>query len=479
MMTFSVRIFAGYFLILSLAAGLMLHTHVYTVQPAMRQTVEDALADTASLLAAALSTRTTSAKINTKTAQRILDDYQTLPQQAVIWGIAKKSAGYRIYVTDTTGTVIADTNSKYIGSDYSKWNDVYLTLQGKYGARATREVKEDDEASTLYVAAPVRNATNAITGVVTVSRNVRAMQPYVDGIRADVFRDAGIMLGIALLLAMLFSSWISVSVRSVAHYAQAISQGQRDVHPPQHGPREIRMLGAAVEAMRQHLEGKAYVEQYVHALTHALKSPLAGIQANLELLEGPLNEDDKQNLLGIAQHEARRMHDSIERLLQLARLEQQQCLQHHQPLDLEAIAHSVIEGAQPLLAAKSLHCELNTQHARSTQVEGEAALVHLALDSLLANALAFTPRHGQINISFAVNDHFLQVILFNSGPLIPEYALPRVFERFFSLPRPDSGRRSSGLGLSLAKEIAILHGGTLTLENVAEGVTAIFSLPLS
>lgn len=482
MTRFSVRIFLGYFLMLALAASLMLQTHVNTVQPAMRQSVEDALADTAYLLAAALSTpavtqrQPSDATLTTGVIQPWLQAYLQHPQQANIWGVHKQTAGFRVYITDVRGIVVADTQPGTIGTDYSRWNDVYLTLQGQYGARATRESTNDDDASTLYVAAPIRDAQGERVGVVSVGRNVQALQPYVDGIRDDIYRNAALMLGIALLLATLFSGWISISVRRVAHYAQAVSQGQRDVHPPHNGPREIRMLGEAVDAMRQHLEGKAYVEQYVHALAHALKSPLAGIQAHLELLEGPLDESDKQRLLGFAQQEARRMQDSIERLQQLARLEQQQSLQQRQQLNLVDITQTIIDDARAQLNAKGITCTLNIQHARDSHVEGEAALVHLALDSLMANALAFTPAGGQINFSFARSDDVIKIQVFNSGSMIPDYALPRVFERFFSLPRPDTGQRSSGLGLSLAREIAVLHGGDLTLANSDQGVTATLSL---
>lgn len=482
MTRFSVRIFLGYFLILAMAASLMLQTHVNTVQPAMRQSVEDALADTAYLLAAALSTPAVTRRapndstLTTGVIQPWLEAYLKYPQQANIWGVKKQVAGFRVYITDAQGIVVADTRSGTLGADYSRWNDVHLTLSGHYGARATQENGNDDQASTLYVAAPIRNAEGERIGVVSVGRNVQALQPYVDGIRADIYRNAALMLGIALVLAALFSAWISISVRKVAHYAQAVSQGQRDAQPPHNGPREIRMLGEAVDAMRKHLEGKTYVEQYVHALAHALKSPLAGIQAHLELLEGPLDDADKQRLLGFAQQEARRMQDSIERLQQLARLEQQQSLQQRQTLTLAAIMASVVEAAKAHLHSKRISCTLDTTHAGDGVVEGEAALVHLALDSLFANALAFTPAGGHIHLSAQRKGDVMQIELFNSGNPIPDYALPRVFERFFSLPRPDTGQRSSGLGLSLAREIALLHGGDLRLDNRADGVVATFSL---
>ena len=67
----------------------------------------------------------------------------------------------------------------------------------------------------------------------------------------------------------------------------------------------------------------------------------------------------------------------------------------------------------------------------------------------------------------------------DSGPGVPDYALGKVFDRFYSLPRPDTGRKSSGLGLSIAREVARLHGGGLTLANRAEGgARAELTLPL-
>ena len=72
------------------------------------------------------------------------------------------------------------------------------------------------------------------------------------------------------------------------------------------------------------------------------------------------------------------------------------------------------------------------------------------------------------------------VIVEDNGPGVPDFARERVFERFYSLPRPDTGRKSSGLGLSIVHEIARLHGGEVTLENRdgGGGARAVFSVPL-
>jgi two-component system sensor histidine kinase CreC len=65
----------------------------------------------------------------------------------------------------------------------------------------------------------------------------------------------------------------------------------------------------------------------------------------------------------------------------------------------------------------------------------------------------------------------------NDGPAIPDYALSRLTERFFSLPRPATGRKSTGLGLAFVAEVASLHGGSLSVRNVPGGVEACLAVP--
>ena len=77
----------------------------------------------------------------------------------------------------------------------------------------------------------------------------------------------------------------------------------------------------------------------------------------------------------------------------------------------------------------------------------------------------------------AVGLNILVTVLFNQGEPIPDYALPRLCERFYSLPRPDSGRKSTGLGLNFVEEVLQLHGGSLQIGNVAGGVEVTLRLP--
>src|SRR5205085_3629525 len=89
---------------------------------------------------------------------------------AAIWNFEKKRVDYRIYVTDARGIVVYDSAGRDLGKDYSRWNDVYLTLRGRYGARSTRSDPKDDASSVMHVAAPIRGADGRIIGVLTVAK---------------------------------------------------------------------------------------------------------------------------------------------------------------------------------------------------------------------------------------------------------------------------------------------------------------------
>ena len=111
-------------------------------------------------------------------------------------------------------------------------------------------------------------------------------------------------------------------------------------------------------------------------------------------------------------------------------------------------------------------------------VEGDALLLQRAVGNLLDNALAFSPAGGRIELSLALRGRQAEIGVRDHGPGIPDYADERVFEKFYSLARPDTQRRSTGLGLPFVREIAALHHGRIALRNAAGGgALALLTLP--
>jgi two-component system sensor histidine kinase CreC len=112
---------------------------------------------------------------------------------------------------------------------------------------------------------------------------------------------------------------------------------------------------------------------------------------------------------------------------------------------------------------------------------GEPFLLEIALTNLLQNALEFSPSGSRITLGLACPDEQAEIRIEDEGPGIPDYALPRIFERFYSLTHPATGHKSSGLGLCFVREAVELHRGTVTVENRTDrsGVRATIRLPRS
>jgi two-component system sensor histidine kinase CreC len=109
---------------------------------------------------------------------------------------------------------------------------------------------------------------------------------------------------------------------------------------------------------------------------------------------------------------------------------------------------------------------------------GSRFLLRQAVANLLDNAIDFSPAGGRLTLSLERTAATVCLCIRDQGPGIPDYALPRLFERFYSVPRPDTGERSSGLGLNLVQEAARLHRGTIELRNLSEaGAEARLCLP--
>ena len=474
-MPLGVRIFLVYFLFVGLAGWFVLSTVMDEIRPGVRQSTEETLVDTANLLAEILRDEVKNGSLAQGRLPELLKAYGQRQPQAQIWGVEKRAVSHRIYVTDARGIVLLDSSGVAVGQDYSRWNDVYLTLRGEYGARSTREDPADEDSSVMYVAAPIKDA-GQIIGVVSVAKPNKSLQPYIERSQRRLgWLGAGLIV-LGLLIGGVLSWWLSGSLRQLTRYASAVSRGERAELPSLRGG-ELKQLAEAVQKMRTELEGKAYVEQYVHTLTHELKSPLAAIRGAAELLEGEMPAEQRQRFVANIASEGARLQQLIERLLNLALVEQRQGLEERVAVELRDLVEELLRGQAARIQAAGLRVE--NAIAAGLHVPGERFLLRQALANLLENALDFTPAGGLLRFTAEVRADGVDLALFNQGAAIPEYALPRLTERFYSLPRPASGRKSTGLGLNFVQEVASLHSGELSLRNVEGGVRASLRLPLT
>ncbi|MFA9209443.1 MAG: two-component system sensor histidine kinase CreC [Yersinia sp. (in: enterobacteria)] len=458
-MKIGVRLLLGYFLIVAIAGYFVIRIFVQEVKPGVRRATEGTLVDTATLLAQFARQDMLLDNVASGQLAQAFASLNLRPIGANIEGIRKDRNEYRVYLTDADGRVVFDSSGKAVGQDYSRWNDVWLTLRGEYGARSTRTNPADEQSSVMYVAAPVM-AENKIIGVLSVGKPNISMAPVIKRSERKILLAGGVLLGIALLIGLGFVWWINRSIGKLVDYAERVAEGQV-VALPAMGSSELHDLARALESMRLKLDGKAYIEQYVHTMTHELKSPLAAITGAAELLrESPPPATAQRFIVNIEQQSAR-IRQLVDKMLVQARLESRVDLQFS-PLDISHILKQTFSAKEAQAVSRGICLQL--KRADSAILTGDGLLLSQALTNLIDNALDFTPLGGAVILSGERHEGEYLITVEDNGSGIPDYAQEKIFDRFYSLPRADSPK-STGLGLNFVREVAAIHRGRISLEN--------------
>lgn len=440
------------------------------------EAAEDPLVDQANILAEIVGNQMERGTFAVEAMYTVFDATYDRKVNAQIYSLLKNEIDIRIYITDQKGIIIFDSESREnIGADYSRWRDVQLTLDGKYGARATQSNEAIPDSTIMYVAAPIMQ-DGKISGVLTVAKPTTNINNFLGRAKPKIFQVGAVSGLVAILLLYVISVWITRPIKRLTLYADDIRQGKRSTLPKL-DKSEIGDMGHAFEKMREALEGKKYVEQYIQNLTHEIKSPLSAIRGAAELLGEDMSPEQQRRFLANIHTEANRIQIIIDRLLELSALESRKSLEREEQFSFLTLVGTVLESKNSLLLQKKLSFKVNMDSAMF--MRGDSFLIHHAVANLLQNAIDFSPKYGMIELQAKQVDNLIHFLIQDEGPGMPDYAEQKIFEKFFSLQRPDSGKKSTGLGLNFVREIATLHGGDIRLTNTPEkGVCALLILPV-
>jgi two-component system, OmpR family, sensor histidine kinase CreC len=211
--------------------------------------VEDPLVDQANILAELVGTQMGDKGFQPDKFFEVFDRINRRPLSARIYSLDKTRVDTRIYITDTVGKVVFDSEGmESVGNDFSGWRDVKLILAGKYGARSTKRHPKDSTSTVLYVAAPIF-VKGKIAGVLTVAKPTTNINNFLKSARPQLLRVFGISGAVAVLLCLLVSIWIARPIRRLTQYANEIREGRR-APLPKLNRGEIGEMGRAFEKMR-------------------------------------------------------------------------------------------------------------------------------------------------------------------------------------------------------------------------------------
>lgn len=230
-MRLGLRLFLGFFLIVGLAAFFVMRVFVNEVKPGVRQAMESTLVDAANVLAVMAADDMKAGKIANGDFVRNLSVAQQRDLHATVWQFPKRQIDYRITITDARGIVVYDSEGKDLGRDNSRWNDVYRTLRGEYGARSSPEVPGDETRTVMHVAAPIKDGETLI-GVLTLSQPNASIDPFIAASQRSIMRQGAWLIGLSALIGLLITWWLMRGINRLNRYAQAVSAGERVPPPP-------------------------------------------------------------------------------------------------------------------------------------------------------------------------------------------------------------------------------------------------------
>ena len=472
------RIFIGILLAYALGVGVLMYRQLGDIDPRYRESAEESLVETAQLLAVLVEGASHDGALQTEALAPLFQSLYARRFTADIFGFEKTRVELRLTVVDRSGTVVFDSMNRHLGADHSQWHDIHLALQGGYGARTSRDVDGDPKTSVMFVAAPVRDATSGgdrIIGAVSVGKPVQSFGQFIEAARRKTLLVGATSVVAVLLLAVILSVWLVRPFGVIADYVRYV-RAQRSFSLPRLGRRALGALGAAYDEMRDALAGRNYVADYVQTLTHEVKSPLSAIRGAAELLQEPMPDADRARFSANIVRETQRIQELVDRMMELTALESRRSLDETAAIPLRALLEELAASAQATGAARGLMVELVA--GDDANVEGDSFLLRRALANLIDNALDFSSLSGHIALTLTVHPRSVDVSVRDHGPGIPDYAEDKVFEKFYSLARPHSRKKSTGLGLPFVKEIAELHHGRVTLKNAPEGDGAVATLSL-
>ncbi len=327
---------------------------------------------------------------------------------------------------------------------------------------ATRHLRE-------FVAPIVNTQTGELVGVAVVVREMNETDHSLDRLKIILLLVALGAIVVAGVAGALVANATLAPVRRLTAAAERIAEtGEPSERVPEGGEGELARLGASFNTMLASLEESLDTQRrFVADASHELRTPLTSIQTNIDVLRGDLELDPAQRraLLDDLQRESQEMRSLIGSLLELARSGAKPA---REPFQLDELVESTLDRARWRFPAVTWAAT----DVEPTVVDGDRDRMERAVWNLLENAGKWSGEGGAVEVSLAggelsVRDH---------GPGIDEEDRPLVFERFYRSAAARS-MPGAGLGLSIVREVAEAHGGTVVAEN-AEGGGARFKLSL-
>jgi PAS domain S-box-containing protein len=263
-------------------------------------------------------------------------------------------------------------------------------------------------------------------------------------------------------------------IRSATHLAGIVLEKDRT-------DRRLRHSLEAEQAARSEAERASRMkDEFLATLSHELRTPLNAVLGWTRILAlKPDVAPDVLQGIGVIERNARAQATIIQDLLDMSAIISGKVRLAVERLDLAMVVRAAAETAAPAAQAREIALDLQLGEGAEAFVNGDASRLQQVFWNLLSNAVKFTPREGRIQVGLTCADGQAAVRVTDTGAGIAPEFLPHVFDRFRQADASTTRRFGGlGLGLSIVKQLAELHGGTVTAESEGPGRGATFAVTL-
>ena len=457
---------------------------------AQRTTFESAksvMVEVSSLMSRVASQNNKDGEIDLETFESLIVNYLRSQRNTIDKNTAQKLENLAIYVTDKDGLLVLDSRGLTLGKDMREINEVESALSGvsdttniiieeTSGNRKARGAVIEYFLKSRYLNAsnPIYGDNGEILGAVVV------VAPLIDLMgESYLLRFIFYIFVIALLFGFLGSYRISRNINRIQKYTSNLFSGEDVLMPDLNN--QFNKLARTIRDARADVELKDDVEQYIDTLAHELRTPITGIQLTAENLLSPMTDKQRKHFVENILESNKHMDLLVNRLLDLSRIERREALKNVESLNIKEIVSKVLKAPSREKMIDDKDIKIDIQINSNASLKAEKILLEQAIGNIVNNALDFTPNSGTITIKSSQTNAAISIIVLDDGPGIPPQVINKLFTRFFSVSRPDTGVRGNGLGLRFVRKIMKLHGGEVSLQNrfIQQGAEAKLRFPIN
>ncbi|RME14613.1 MAG: HAMP domain-containing protein [Alphaproteobacteria bacterium] len=343
----------------------------------------------------------------------------------------------------------------------------------------------DGKSGAMLVAAPVVVGGKVI-GAVAIETTGAMVEALVGWEREQILRIFLIAILVAIGLSMLLASTIANPLADLAAAAEVgrarntrKSSGGRVRIPDLSGrPDEIGRLSKALRGMVAALYDRIDAnEQFAADVAHELKNPLASLRSAVGTLRVATKPEQREKLLDVIDHDVRRLDRLVTDISNASRLDSELVKEEEEPFDLLKMLRNLSEYLGNEANQKGVEF-ISDLPPGEIVIHGLEARLAQVFVNLISNAISFCEEGDAIRIWARKRDNRVLVVVEDTGPGIPEEALTKIFNRFYSQRPENQFGNNSGLGLAISKQIVEAHGGVIWAENIRPTKADVTSDPL-